>query len=336
MRIDLTDTTASDIAAALVQARRSSGSPAMGMVLTLIVIADEDCQADALMAAREAAKEHPSRIIGVIPHRERTEPRLDAQVRVGSDIGPGEDLLLRMYGQLTRHPASVVTPLLLPESPVVAWWPAQAPKNPSLDPIGQLAQRRVTDASAAHRPLQTLLDRAENYARGDTDLAWSRTTPWRALLAAALDQPTAKITGASVEAVRSNPSADLLCAWLADRLGVDATLKATKGPGITAARLHTAKGEIAITRPDGRLAAYSMPDQPNRHVALARRETFELLAEELRWLDPDELYEQTVSALLRRRANSGSNARGNGRRKTTGTNDTRTNGRTPARRGNPR
>lgn len=314
MKIDLTDTTASDIAAALVQARRSSGSPAMGMVLTLVVIADEDCQADALAAARQAAKEHPSRIIGVIPHRERAEPRLDAQVQVGSDIGPGEDLLLRMYGQLTQHPASVVTPLLLPESPVVAWWPAQAPKNPSLDPIGQLAQRRVTDASAAHRPLQTLLDRAGNYVRGDTDLSWSRTTPWRALLAAALDQPTGKVTKATVEAERSNPSADLLGAWLSSRLRVEVDRKTTKGPGITAARLHTAGGEIAITRPDGRLAQYAVPDQPDRHVALARRETFELLAEELRWLDPDETYEETVSELLHQKER----AAGNGQRTRSG------------------
>src|SRR5690606_16374895 len=129
----------------------------------------------------------------------------------------------------------------------VAWWPAQAPKNPALDPIGQLANRRVTDAAAAPRPLQTVLDRAENYARGDTDLAWTRTTPWRALLAAALDQPTGKLTGATVEAVRGNPSADLLAAWLGRRLGVEVNRKTSDGPGITAVRLHTADGDIAIT-----------------------------------------------------------------------------------------
>ena len=56
--------------------------------------------------------------------------------------------------------------------------------------------------------------RAENYLAGDTDLSWTRLTPWRALLAASLDQYPARIKAVLVEAERSNPSADLLAAWL--------------------------------------------------------------------------------------------------------------------------
>ena len=37
-----------------------------------------------------------------------------------------------------------------------------------------------------------------------------------------------------------------------------------------------------------------MAGQPDRAVALKRRETAELLAEELRRLDPDNIYEATV------------------------------------------
>src|SRR5919109_2454787 len=151
MIIDLSDTNASEIAAALLRARRSAGSPAMGMVLTLIVVADESTHYDALRAAMLAAKEHPSRIIGVIPEAGSGAARLDAEVRVGGEGGPGESLLLRLYGELSEHPESVVTPLLLPESPVVTWWPGRAPAVPSKDPLGQLARRRVTDAAAAER-----------------------------------------------------------------------------------------------------------------------------------------------------------------------------------------
>ena len=52
---------------------------------------------------------------------------------------------------------------------------------------------------------------------------------------------------------------------------------------------------ITISRPDGRNATLSRPDQPERHVALHRRDLAELLAEELRRLDPDEIYSQVLS-----------------------------------------
>jgi glucose-6-phosphate dehydrogenase assembly protein OpcA len=298
--IDLSNTTASKIASALVKARRSAGSPAMGMVLTLIVVADESNHYDAMKAAMEAAKEHPSRILGVIPRGGRGAARLDAEVRVGGESGSGESVLLRLYGELSRHAESVVMPLLLPESPVVAWWPNKAPDVPSEDPVGQLSQRRVTDAAASRRPLATLSGFCHRYQPGDTDLSWTRTTPWRALLAAALDQPHGAISSATVEAERGNASADLLAAWIGGRLRIPTKIKVSRGPGITAVLLHTDRGELSITRPDGRLAQYSVPGQPNRHVALKRRETYELLAEELRRLDPDDVYAETVDELLRR------------------------------------
>nr|WP_238362982.1 glucose-6-phosphate dehydrogenase assembly protein OpcA [Actinopolymorpha pittospori] len=289
----------------MVKARRSAGSPAMGMVLTLIVVADESNHYDAMKAAMEAAKEHPSRILGVIPRGGRGAARLDAEVRVGGESGSGESVLLRLYGELSRHAESVVMPLLLPESPVVVWWPNKAPDVPSEDPVGQLSQRRVTDAAASRRPLATLSGFCHRYQPGDTDLSWTRTTPWRALLAAALDQPHGAISAATVEAERGNASADLLAAWIGGRLGIPTKIKVSRGPGITAAILHTDRGDLSITRPDGRLAQYSVPGQPNRHVALKRRETYELLAEELRRLDPDDVYAETVDELLRRTTGGG-------------------------------
>jgi hypothetical protein len=45
-----------------------------------------------------------------------------------------------------------------------------------------------------------------------------------------------------------------------------------------------------LDRPDGSLATLSIQGQPDRAVALKRRETAELIAEELRRLDPDDTY----------------------------------------------
>ncbi|MDX6319032.1 MAG: hypothetical protein QOD35_2432 [Nocardioidaceae bacterium] len=299
MSIDLTNTNASKIAGGLIRARREAGSPTMGMVLTFIVVADEGSHYDALKAARSVSREHPSRVIGVIRRSARGPANLDAEIRIG-DGTSGEQVLLRMSGELAHHPESVVLPLLLPDSPTVIWWPSKPPDNPATDPLGALAQRRITDAAAVdRRRAAAMLKQASNYAPGNTDLSWTRITPWRALLAAALDQYPAKVMSGVVAAERGNPSADLLVAWLTDRLKVDIHRSVSRGPGITDVSLMTGGGQIEIARPDGRLAQFTIPNSPQRPVALNRRDLAELLAEELRRLDPDDVYEDTVKTLCR-------------------------------------
>ncbi|MCQ8188984.1 glucose-6-phosphate dehydrogenase assembly protein OpcA [Streptomyces rugosispiralis] len=299
MNIDLTDTTSSRINSALVQARRATGTPAVGMVLTLVIVTDEGNHYDALRAASEASKEHPSRTLVVIKRpgrspRDRKMARMDAEVRVGGETGTGETVLLRLHGELANHAYSVVLPLLLPDAPVVVWWPEDAPEHPAEDLLGQLAQRRITDAQATEDPVAALGLRAATYTPGDTDLAWTRITPWRSVLAAALDQRHSPITSAVVEGEAYNPSSELLALWLAQRLGVPVDRQVSEGPGLTAVRLETADGVICLDRANGSLAELAMPGQPDRHVALQRREMSELIAEELRRLDPDESYESSV------------------------------------------
>jgi len=299
MKIDLTDTTSSKINSGLIAARRSIGAGAVGMVLTLVIVTDEGSAYDALKAAGEASREHPSRILAVISRpgrspRARAEARLDAEIRVGSDAGTGETVLLRLHGELAAQAQSVVLPLLLPDAPVVVWWPENAPDNPAKDPLGALAQRRITDAVSAESPVEQLANRAASYSPGDTDLAWTRITPWRSMLAAALDQRHSKVESAVVEGESYNPSAELLALWLANRLKVKVDRVVTEGPGLTAVRLRTAGGDVTLDRNDGLLAKLSMPDQPDRMVALKRRDTAELIAEELRRLDPDDIYASSV------------------------------------------
>ncbi|GAA2620543.1 glucose-6-phosphate dehydrogenase assembly protein OpcA [Streptomyces vastus] len=295
MKIDLTDTTASKINKALVQGRRAIGTPAVGMVLTLVIVTDEENAYDALKAASEASREHPSRTLVVIKRisrspRDRTTSRLDAEVRVGADAGTGETVILRLYGEVVDHAQSVVLPLLLPDAPVVVWWPVNAPLDPAQDPLGALAQRRVTDTYAAEQPVRELGARADAYTPGDTDLSWTRITPWRSMLAAALDQVTCEVTSVEVEGEEFNPSCELLAMWLADRLDVPVKRSLSSGPGLTSVRMATSSGPIVLDRADGSLATLSIQGQPDRAVALNRRDTAELIAEELRRLDPDDTY----------------------------------------------
>jgi hypothetical protein len=152
--------------------------------------------------------------------------------------------------------------------------------------------------------------RAREYRPGDTDLSWTRLTPWRALLAAALDQYPAKIKSVVVESERNNPSADLLAAWLNSRLKVEVSRKISDGPGLTAVRMGTAAGDIAIARPDGLLASYAVPGQPERLVALKRRNYTELI-EELRRMDPDQVLNEQLSRCwtVNRRQRAGQQSR---------------------------
>ena len=213
---------------------------------------------------------------------------------MGEESSLAEVIVLRLYGELRNQADSIVLPLLLPDAPVLVWWPGQAPAIPSQSPLGLLAKRRVTDAAAARNPTAVLKARSQDHSPGDTDLSWTRLTPWRTLLAAALDQPFDQIVGAEVSAAKNNPSAELLATWLENQLHVQVNRKATRGPGLTGVQLTTKHGNITISRPDGRLATLERTGQPDRAVALPRRTTEELLAEELRRLDPDDIYNETI------------------------------------------
>lgn len=299
MIIELPKTTTAKISSALVKARSNVGT-ASGMVLTLVVVVDAHSYKKVQESALVAAREHPSRMLIVVEGAGQTS-QLNAEVHVSEDV-PGEIIILHLNGQLNEHPDSVVLPLLLPDSPVVAWWPGKAPTNPSLDPIGRLAHRRITDAMGDSTPIEALRQRTASHSPGDTDLAWTRLTPWRALLAAALDQYPTQILSARVEAPATSAPANLMAAWLECRLGVEVVRNLSDGPGMTGVALQTPAGEIAVNREDGVRAKYVIPGQPVRRVALQRRGVNELLTEELRRLDVDDVFEATIKALSGRLA----------------------------------
>ena len=302
MIVDLPSTTTGAIAARLVRLRAETGSMALSRVLTLIIVVDDEEAEGALEVANTATRQHPSRILVVVTGTKRGAARLDGQIRVGGDAGASELVVLRLYGPLASHGRSVVTPLLLADSPIVAWWPSGGPRKPAEDPIGVMAQRRVTDAARSTSTHRTVLRRlAEGYVDGDTDLAWSRVTLWRGLLAAALEQPPFEpVTSATVVAAQDSPSGELLAGWLAVRLRCPIALARSRSrSGIISVRLERASGTVDLVRPhDGNTATLAQPGQPVRTIALAHRSDAECLADELRRLDPDEVYEEALTVGL--------------------------------------
>jgi glucose-6-phosphate dehydrogenase assembly protein OpcA len=299
MTTTLWDTTGGDIVKALLVERRAAGALASGLALSLVVVVDEKHVAEAETAATSAAAAHPCRVLIVVRRSLDADNRLDAEVQVGGRLGPIEAVVLRMHGRLTLHAESVILPLLAPDAPVVTWWHGAPPDEIAADALGVLANRRITDSAQGADPMAALRRRAEDYAPGDTDLAWGRTTPWRALLASAMDPVEAAPTSAVIGCEDGNPSGSLLCGWLSSRLGVSAELETTEGPGITAARLETTDGHrIEIARPDGRLATLTRDDEPGRQLPLPRRQLGDLLAEELRRMDPDFVYGEALGQAM--------------------------------------
>lgn len=293
----LWDTTGSAVVAALSAERRAAGAQATGLVLSLVCVVSDRHLAAASAAAAAAAPAHPCRIITVVRGApDAPASRLDAQVEVGGARGPVESVVLRMEGRLARHAESVVLPLLAPDTPVVTWWSGEPPQRVAHDPLGALAGRRVTDLAAAADPLAALRTRAADLHPGDTDLAWTRASLWRAALAAALDTHPGRVRGVEVAAQPDDPTAYLLAGWLAERLTAPATIHSSRGPGITDTTLHLEDGDIRLVRVDGQTATLSVPGSPDRTLDLPQRDLGELLNEELRRLGVDETYADALLA----------------------------------------
>ncbi|MGH3607673.1 MAG: glucose-6-phosphate dehydrogenase assembly protein OpcA, partial [Pseudonocardiaceae bacterium] len=126
-----------------------------------------------------------------------------------------------------------------------------------------------------------------------------RITPCRGMLAAALELPPYEdVEAVTVTGAADNPSADLLAGWLRSRLHVPVRRRTSPpGGGISAAVLKRRSGKVELVRPDGKVGTLRQPGQPERRVPLRRRPVRDCLAEELRRLDPDEIYQAALQAL---------------------------------------
>ena len=303
MIVDLPGTTVSKISKSLVQIREQGGAVALGRVLTLVIQTDEISSEKAIEAANAASKEHPSRIIVLIDNPSEDSPKLDAEIRVGGDAGASEVIILRPVGAAASYPQSLVTGLLLPDAPVVAWWPNGAPEKVSESPIGKIATRRITDALSQANPRAFLDNLSKNYAPGDSDFAWTRLTLWRAQFAALLDQPPhEEVVSVDVVGDLKNPSVILLGAWFRQQLGCPVNMEhRAETAGVKAVylvRLVRSDSSIEILRDQSNIAVLSQSNQPSKELSLPVRSLRDCLAEDLRRLDPDVAFEKVITVGL--------------------------------------
>jgi glucose-6-phosphate dehydrogenase assembly protein OpcA len=305
----LWDTTGSAVVKELAAQRRTGGAVMSGVALTLVVVADEGRVAEAEQAATAAAELHPCRLLIVVRRQiEAPVPRLDAEVLIGGRLGPGEAVVMRMYGRLGLHAESVVLPLLAADAPVVTWWHEAPPAQIARDALGVIADRRVTDAAMADDPIAALQARARDYAPGDTDISWTRSTPWRATLASTLDSVSGRrgepvrVLGGQVEGDPESATAQLVAGWLSSRCGCAIpVVPGTRAPGpsgIDSVLLRLDQDEEVRLQDDRKGGAViNQPFRPESVVALPDRSLGELIGEELRRLDPDEPYSEALESV---------------------------------------
>jgi glucose-6-phosphate dehydrogenase assembly protein OpcA len=263
-----------------------------------VVVEQEDVE-EAEEAATIAASRHPMRMLMVVRrHIDAPVPRLDAEVTIGGRLGPGEAVVMRMYGRLALHAESVTLPLLAPDAPVVTWWHGEPPEKIAHDPLGVFSERRITDVLRSSDPNAALQRRAEDFAPGDTDLAWTRLTPWRAALASAFDGPSRhKPTRATVHGGVNEPSARLLAGWLTSRLAIDATVDGTDDEPISGVEITFDNDKTTTAKVEGSNLVLRREGQQDAYMPFGERPLGELLAEELRRLDHDSIYAEALSTV---------------------------------------
>lgn len=298
MIVNLEATNSSEIAREIVRLREEGGAVALGRVLTLVVVAGPNENEEAIRAANAASGEHPMRVIVVHTHLQTAESRLDAEIRVGSDAGASEVIVLHASGASGHDPAALVQPLLLPDAPIVTWWPEHSSLRPSETRLGQMAQLRIVDTHFAEHAPSTLVELAQGYVDGDTNLAWTRITRWRAQLAAVLDQPPyLPVERAEVDFSSPSTSTLLMAGWLVEFLQVPVSLDQVANDvagNLRAVRLHRSNGVIELERTSDDTAVLRQPDQPDQVIPLGLRDRYDVLNEELRSLAPDPVYAATL------------------------------------------
>ena len=181
-----------------------------------------------------------------------------------------------MSGELAKHPESVVLPLLLPDSPVVVWWPAQGARRPG-------RPTRSARSASAGSPTRPRLE------RGRAPAILTQATQLRAGQHRPLVDPADAVAGAARRRARPVPRqghgrrrrgrAGQPERRPAGRLAVPtgctstSTGRTRRVPASPRSPARPAADRSTISRPDGLLAEFSIPNAPEPPVALKRRET---------------------------------------------------------------
>ena len=194
--------------------------------LTLVAVVDPAAgPEEAARTLAELMPEHPSRAV-IIRLEDGPPDLLDADVEAQCWMPFGqrrqicsEQIVIRCSDQTFGEVPAVVLPLVVPDLPVVVWCASRRAWLSSAFPnLAASAGRVIADSAAIPEAFG---------AAGVADLAWTRLTRWRALLAQVFDNEVyrRRILEFSSLAIRHegtrSPAALLFAGWLASCLAWD-------------------------------------------------------------------------------------------------------------------
>ena len=282
-------------------AARDTGSMA-SRVLTLVVVVDESDADAAIDAANDASRQHPCRIIVVVPGNKRgarparrPDPGRRRRRRVARSSCCGSTAPLAAHGR------AVVTPLLLADSPIVAWWPGDGPSQA----VARTRSARwrsagsPTPPQSTSRPRTVLKRRAGGLRRRRhrPRLVADHAVARRCSPPPSTSRPTSR-SPAHRRRRRADSPSRRPARRLARRRGCAARSPSPARATAAASSRCGSSGPAAPSTSCARTTATPprcrSPASRTARIALPHRGDAECLADELRRLDPDEVYEDAL------------------------------------------
>ena len=313
------------------EAAEHAAAEARASVLNLIAVVSNDAEVGAVSHVLDRLSvTNPSRTLILLAQHAREADKLEAEVSAQERTESGhrvstERVLLHAHGEPARHLASLAAPLLIPDLPVILWWPGRPQfDNPLFSDLCELADRLVvdTDEGFDDADLTRLLDVARRpKARASIgDLNWARLIAWRHMAAQFFDMPgmlarLSHIHGVSIFHGHdgSTAQARLLGGWIRSRMatvGIDVPVECRPDDSLE----HGVHRFVIYTGGDEGPARFSLSrhrggrlstqirlgdqDLAERTVRLESRATEELLGIELTLPGHDVLFEQALAAAL--------------------------------------
>lgn len=311
------------------EAAEHAAAEARASVLNLItVVTDEKAMARVEAVLDRLSTTNPSRTLLLLAQGDRDDSKLEARVSAQTRTESGhrvttEEVLIHAHGQVAEHLASLVTPLLIPDLPVMLWWPDRPQFDSRLfNDLCELADRLVVDTDEGFQredfPLLLEVARRDRARASIGDFNWARLIAWRHVAAQFFDMPgmlprLAEMHGATVSygAGRSTAQARLLGGWIQSRMasaGIEVPVELRPDDvhdyEVTRLMLYTGGEDgparfVIVRQASGRLSTdIRIGDQEvgGRTVRLEPRPPEELLAIELTLPGHDLLYEEALAA----------------------------------------
>jgi glucose-6-phosphate dehydrogenase assembly protein OpcA len=313
------------------EAAEHAAAEARASVLNLITVVGDETTLGAVTRVLDGLSiTNPSRTLILLAQHDRDSPKLEAEVSAQTRTETGhrvttERVILHAHGEVATHLGSLVTPLVVPDLPVILWWPGRPDfDNPLFDNLCELADQLVvdTDEGFDDRDLKRLLEVAQrDQSRASIgDFNWARLIAWRHIAAQFFDMPgmlsrLSQIHGVTIfhGSDGSTIQAQLLGGWIRSRMAsvhIDVPVELRADDSFE----HGVCRMLIVTGGEGGVARFSISrlqgerlcaeirigdqDLAPRTVRMAGRSAEELLAFELTLPGHDLLFEQSLAAAL--------------------------------------